>query len=101
MRNALTKSFVKEESKDLTVIYQVHIKGPEDVDLVIKIDNGNLSFDKGIENQPDLTITIDEKVIEEIVTKKNSMQKAFLKGDITVKGSVILLHNFDKLFKLN
>ena len=101
IRNSLTKSFVKEESKDLNVIYQVHIKGLEDVDVVIKINNGNLSFDQGIENQPDLTITIDEKAIEEIVTKSKSMQKAFLRGDITVKGSVILLHNFDKLFKLD
>lgn len=101
LKNSLTKNFVKEESKDLNVIYQFYIKSKENINMVIKINDGSLSVDEGVDEQPDLTINIDQEQIEEIITKRKSMQTAFLKGNITVKGSVILLHNFDKLFNCN
>ncbi len=64
----------------------------------ISIDKKNISTEAFNNIDCDVIIMVKEKIVEDIVTRKTTMQKAFLTGQLKVKGNFALLYKLDSAF---
>lgn len=87
-------------ANDLVVNIQLNISGDEQFDGVIKINGSDCSYADGIINSPDVTIISSAKVWRDVLTGTISSQKAFMTGQLKVRGNFLILAEFEKLFKL-
>lgn len=69
--------------------------------LYLLIDDGKLTA--GYENPEDkkvnATVKLKSTQLESIIKKENTMQNAFMNGEVTAKGDFKILRSFDSLFR--
>lgn len=87
-------------ANDLVTNIQLNISGDEQFDGVIKINGNECSYADGIINSPDVTIISSAKVWRDVLIGTISSQKAFMTGQLKVRGNFLILAEFEKLFKL-
>ncbi len=68
--------------------------------VIINVDNGKCDCHTGDEDGCDVVITSDERVFEDIMDGRLSFQRAFMAGNIKMKGDFKLLRSMDQLFEL-
>lgn len=64
----------------------------------ICVNGSEIKYDIGKENDADIRIKASEEMIQKIRSGECNLKKAFLKGDVTVKGDFGMLDLFDQLF---
>ena len=85
----------------LNAVIQITITGDEAFDGYLTISNTECEYTDGQPENKDITITADAKVWSDVLKGKNSAQKAFMIGQLKVRGNFVLLTKFDQLFTLN
>lgn len=86
-------------NKDRGVVFCIKFIDKKET-LVIDTTREKPNIFYGKVEKPDVLITTDEEKFSEIVCGNSSMQRAFMAGDITVKGNLDLLKIFDMSFEL-
>ncbi|MCL2565102.1 MAG: SCP2 sterol-binding domain-containing protein [Defluviitaleaceae bacterium] len=85
-------------SDGLKATISLDINGNDAFIGFIKFDGPDADFRMGQAENPDVTIIADDNKWNEIIKGKISAQKAFMIGQIKVRGNFVLLSKFDQLF---
>ncbi|MCL1924453.1 MAG: SCP2 sterol-binding domain-containing protein, partial [Defluviitaleaceae bacterium] len=97
----LVHLFQPQLSKDLNCKIQLSISGEEAFEGFIAINGTTCNYHDGQTQNPTLLITADDENWSSVATGKLSAQKAFMTGQIKIKGNYVLLMRFDQIFKFN
>ncbi|MDR2898783.1 MAG: SCP2 sterol-binding domain-containing protein [Clostridiales bacterium] len=97
---AITHYYRPGQAEGLDIKIMLNITGEEGFDGHIVIKGTDCWFYETFADSPDVTIVAADKVWADIVKGKVSAQKAFMIGQIKVRGNFILLSKFDQIFDL-
>ena len=99
MTQSLPHYFQPHLSAGYNFTVQLSISGAEIFDGFITIENNDCVYHEGITNAPDITILTDSNVWVDILRGKHTAQKAFMIGQLKVRGNFVMLSKFEQLFK--
>lgn len=99
MTQSLPHYFQPHLAADFSGIFQLKITGEEGFDGYLRIQNGSCECTDGEIDQPDVVIHTSCDIWTEILKGKTSAQKAFMTGQLKVRGNFMLLNKIDQLFK--
>ena len=66
--------------------------------LIIQVSNGDLQVDYGKEESADVEIQVGTDIMNEIVSGRMTFQRAFMAGNMKMKGDFKLLRLLDQIF---
>jgi len=92
----LFRSSYKAQAK-ANLKYKITIKGKPKA-LVIHADGAKLQISYGEMVYPDVEISTEESVLQEISSGRKTFQRAFMEGTLTAKGDFASLRMLDQLF---
>lgn len=78
--------------------YCVRLEGKKKK-LIIEIQNAQMKCYYGEPDQPDIDIQMKSEVLEEIVNGRMTFQRAFMAGDMKMKGDFKILRMLDQVFE--
>lgn len=93
--------FQPQISGNLDTIIQINIKGTEKFECYLIIKDSECTYYDGIYDDPDVTVFTDTKVWNDILDGKFTTQKAFMIGQLKVRGNFVILTKFDQIFKIH
>lgn len=96
---SLPHHFQSHLASDLNAVFQFTISGEENFDGYLIIQNSETSFEEGTTPKPDIYIYTSSTVMKDILRGKYSTQKAFMTGQLKVRGNFVLLNKLDQLYK--
>lgn len=97
---SLYHHFNSQLAKGLDAVIQLNISGNESFSACLTIGDGECTYSEGVHHSPSVTIFSDSVIWNNILDGKLTSQKAFMVGQIKVKGNFALLSKFDQLFKM-
>ena len=83
---------------DLACVLQMEVSGPNGFSGYITINGAHCTYQDGQTSNPSLTVLSDETNWTQVITGKMSAQKAFMTGNLKIKGNFVLLTRFDQIF---
>ena len=89
-----------EHSLGLSAVFQFSISGSESFDGYITVKDSQCDYNDGIAVRSDISILADADIISDILRGKYTAQKAFMVGQLKVRGNFLLLTKFDQIFEL-
>ncbi len=96
---SLPHYFQSQLAVGINVIFQFNITGDETVEGYLTIANSETSFTEGIAPKADVSIFTTSSVMKDILKGKYTSQKAFMTGQLKVRGNFVLLNKLDQLYK--
>lgn len=90
------KSHFKPQARSRAA-YKFTIEGKKKP-LIIQVDNGDLQVDYGKEESADVEIQVGADIMNEIVSGRMTFQRAFMAGNMKMKGDFKLLRLLDQIF---
>ncbi|MCL2169473.1 MAG: SCP2 sterol-binding domain-containing protein [Defluviitaleaceae bacterium] len=85
-------------AKDMQATIQLNITGSGGFEGYLAITPTDCSFHEGAPDTSDIIVIADAKAWNDVLTKKITAQKAFMMGQLKVRGNFVLLTNFDQMF---
>jgi len=85
-------------AKDLSVTMQLNITGAGGFDGYLTITPDDCIFTEGEAPNSDIIVNADQKAWSDVLHKKTTAQKAFMMGQLKVRGNFVLLTRFDQIF---
>jgi len=99
MLSSLPHYFQGQYDGDFESTIQYHVTSDEPYSGYVVIKNGDCEFKEGVWPGAEVELTAQEEVLTEILTKKITAQKAFMLGQLKVRGNFMLLSKIDQMFK--
>lgn len=99
MTQSLPHYFQSHLAAGLSFVVQLFINGAEIFEGYIAIENSQCNYFDGSYQTPDLTILTDSAVWLDILKGRHTAQKAFMIGQLKVRGNFVLLSKYEQLFK--
>jgi len=84
----LPARFKAEKAKDIDVVAQINITGPDGGNWTVTIRNQQLQVAEGIAPSPSLTLKMNENDFMDMVNEKLSAERAFFTGRVQFKGNI-------------
>ena len=98
LTQSLTNHFQPQMAAGISETVQFNISGDESFAGFITINNSECEFTDGEAIQPDITILADSEIWKQVIKGKVTAQKAFMVGQLKVRGNFVLLSKFEQLF---
>jgi putative sterol carrier protein len=86
----LQDRFNPEKAKDIDIVAQVRITGPEGGEWVVIIKCQKLQVTEGLDPSATLILQVNQQDFMDIVNNKLSAEKAFFTGRIHFKGNIAM-----------
>jgi putative sterol carrier protein len=86
--NALPARFKPEKAKDIDVVTQINITGPDGGNWTVTIKDQKLQVIEGVATSPSLTLKMNENDFMDLVNERLSAEKAFFTGRIQFRGNI-------------
>ena len=84
----------------LHAVYQITLTDQsKDKDILLRVDNQNLECKAQEVSGSDVHATMSTAVLEQIIAGRMTFQRAFMEGNLKMKGDFKLLRNMDQLFE--
>ncbi|WP_408069777.1 SCP2 sterol-binding domain-containing protein [Butyrivibrio sp. JL13D10] len=81
-------------------VYQISLLDQvKDKDIMVKIDNQNIECKLGEAAQCSVHVSMNTTIMEQIVAGRLTFQRAFMEGNLKMKGDFKLLRTMDQLFE--
>ena len=98
---SLTNHFQPQMAAGLEEVIQISISGEEEFEGYITISAGDCTYTDGQTQNPDISILTDSQTWKSVIKGKVTAQKAFMVGQLKVRGNFVLLAKFEQLFKIS
>jgi len=92
--------FQPQLAAGIDAVIQINVKGDEKFEGYLEIHGGSCNYVDGVHENPDVTVFSECNVWLDILNGKYSIQKAFMIGQLKVRGNFVLMTKFDQLFKM-
>jgi putative sterol carrier protein len=99
MTQKLPHFFQAQIAHDTEAVFQFTITGDEQFNGYLVIKNQDNEYYDGVYDTPDITILADSRTWHGILKGKHTAQKAFMTGQLKVRGNFMLLNRFDQIYK--
>lgn len=99
MTQNLPHYFQSHLAADFGACFQFYIHGKQNFEGYVQIENGDCQYFEGVRSQPDIVMNAEEEIWKDILKGKISAQKAFMTGQLKVRGNFMILSKFDQMFK--
>jgi putative sterol carrier protein len=86
--NALPARFKPEKAKDIDVVTQINITGPDGGNWTVTIKDQKLQVIEGVATSPSLTLKMNENDFMDLINERLSAEKAFFTGRIQFRGNI-------------
>ncbi len=94
----MLKRFDSSAAGGLNAIFQYQIEDGEAYHICI--DEGGCSIKTGEHDSPTVTLTLNEDTLAEIMTGETDGMQAFMSGQLTVTGDLMLATRLPELFPI-
>ncbi len=84
----LPARFQPEKAKDVDMVAQLNISGPEGGSWTVTIKNEKMQVAEGVHPTPTLTLKMTDQDLMDMVNETLSVEKAFFTGRIQFKGNI-------------
>lgn len=91
--------FQGQHGTDFNAVIQYHVLLAETFSGYLTIANGDCIFTVGVNPEAEIELTAEEEVFKDIFSKNITAQKAFMLGQLKVRGNFMLLPKLDQMFK--
>lgn len=98
LTQSLTHHFQPHMAQGMEEVIQLQIGGNDGFLGNITIIGGVCTFRDGEAEAPDITILTDSDIWNQVVKGKMTAQKAFMVGQLKVRGNFVMLSKFEQLF---
>ncbi len=88
------------KNSDITATYRFEIKEKEKP-LIVQVADGLVKCYYGDYDNPDLRCKLDISMMDQIVSGRITVQRAFMTGAIQAKGDIKMLRELDQIFTFN
>ncbi|MDR2168295.1 MAG: SCP2 sterol-binding domain-containing protein [Clostridiales bacterium] len=95
---ALPHHFNPHLAKDVNATIQLNITGLGGFNAYLTISPTECDFKDGEAENNDIIVTADSRAWNDVLSKKVTAQKAFMMGQLKVRGNFVLLTKFDQMF---
>ncbi len=92
--------FQPQLASGIDAVIQINVKGDEKFECYFVIHESDCEYFDGIHENPDVTVFSDCSIWLDILNGKYTIQKAFMIGQLKVRGNFVLMTKFDQLFKM-
>ncbi len=93
-------AFIPEKAVGVDAVVQYHLSGKEAGDWIIRIKNGECLVEKGVAENPNMTMTADSEDYKNVILGKLDGMKAFMQGKLKLAGDLNLAMKLTNFFKL-
>lgn len=90
--------FIAQFDKELALALKYHVTDSNEEGYII-IKEGDCLYKEKLDEAPTVELIFTEEVLESILSKKITYQKAFMLGKLKVKGNFAILPKLDQIFK--
>lgn len=90
--------FIAQYDKELELVLKYQVSDLNEEGYIL-IKDGDCLFKEEIEMAPTVEMILSEEVLQAILTKKITYQKAFMLGKLKVRGNFAILPKLDQIFK--
>lgn len=98
IQQQLKEKFNSEAAMDVSEIFQFEVKDAEN--FYIKINNGECEVNNGSISTADITMALEEKTLESIVSGEIDGMQAFMAGKLKIQGNMLLAMRLQEFFNL-
>lgn len=99
MMQSLVHYYQPQLAKGLVGDLQLNVTGDETFNCFIRINNSQCNYFDGWSDNPGVTITGTSLLWKRVLKGDLTSQRAFMTGQLKVRGNFMLLSKFDQLFK--
>ena len=98
LTSSLPHYFNPHLARDVTATIQFDITGQDGFEGYLTIAGDQCSFFDGVPEKSDIVVLSEAGAWIDVLKKKVTAQKAFMMGQLKVRGNFVLLTKFDQMF---
>jgi multimeric flavodoxin WrbA/putative sterol carrier protein len=99
MMQSLPHHFQSHLAVGMSAVYQFNITGEEVFEGYLIIENNETEFIDGSTDRADIFVYTTSEIMKDILRGRYSVQKAFMTGQLKVRGNFVLLSKIEQLYK--